>query len=101
MTWLDILTAVLLAVGLTFFVAGSLGLLRFPDSASRLHALTKADNAGLGLIILAVALYWGSALIALKLVLIWVFTLIAAATTAQLMARIARDGEDAKGEDGK
>ena len=35
-----------------FFFAGTVGLLRFPDSLSRLHALTKADNLGLGLIVL-------------------------------------------------
>ena len=34
--------------GLTFFIAGSIGLLRLPDVYSRLHALTKADNVGFG-----------------------------------------------------
>jgi hypothetical protein len=33
-----------------FFIGGTVGLLRFPDVHSRLHALTKADNLGLGLI---------------------------------------------------
>ena len=49
MSALDVLTALLLAAALFFFVAGTIGLLRFPDLYSRLHALTKADNAGLGL----------------------------------------------------
>ena len=35
------------AAGSLFFMAGTVGLLRFPDSLSRLHALTKADNLGL------------------------------------------------------
>ena len=33
-------------------MAGSVGLLRFPDTLTRLHALTKADNLGLGLVVL-------------------------------------------------
>ena len=36
-----------------FFLAGTVGLLRFPDTMTRLHALTKVDNLGLGLIVLA------------------------------------------------
>ena len=39
----------------TVTLAGTVGLLRFPDPLSRLHALTKADNLGLGLIVLAIA----------------------------------------------
>ena len=42
----DYLSAVLLIAGGLFFLAGTLGLLRFPDIYSRLHALTKADNVG-------------------------------------------------------
>ena len=37
---------------LVFYLAGSVGLLRLPDLYSRLHALTKADNLGLGLLLL-------------------------------------------------
>ena len=49
---LDIVTVIAVSAGALFFLAGTVGLLRFPDSLSRLHALTKADNLGLGLIVL-------------------------------------------------
>ena len=49
---LDLVTIVTVAAGALFFLAGTVGLLRFPDSLSRLHALTKADNLGLGLVVL-------------------------------------------------
>jgi len=42
------LSILLLLAGAVFFLAGTLGLLRFPDVYTRLHALTKADNLGLG-----------------------------------------------------
>jgi len=48
----DVFSVVCIAAGAFFFLAGTVGLLRFPDTLSRLHALTKADNLGLGLVIL-------------------------------------------------
>jgi multicomponent Na+:H+ antiporter subunit G len=49
---LDLVTIIAVSAGALFIMAGTVGLLRFPDSLSRLHALTKADNLGLGLIVL-------------------------------------------------
>ncbi len=85
----DIATAVLLAAGLVFFVAGTLGLLRFPDIYSRLHALTKADNLGLGFITFGLMLQAQDAWQALKMLLVWGLAMLAAATAAQLVARSA------------
>lgn len=86
---LQILSLALLAAGVLFYVAGSVGLLRFPDAPSRLHALTKADNVGLGLVSLAAAIYWGEPAIAAKIALVWLFAIIASGMTAQLLARAA------------
>ena len=47
MTLADYLVPALLYIGVFFYAAGSLGLLRFQDAVLRLHALTKADNVGL------------------------------------------------------
>ena len=47
----DMLAGVLIAAGTIFYLAGSIGLLRLPDTYCRLHALTKADNLGLGLLV--------------------------------------------------
>ena len=86
----------LISIGLIFFVAGTLGLLRFADVHSRLHALTKADNLGLGFIVLGAAVQAGDAGAALKLLLVWLLTVIAAATTAQMIARSALPPEAGK-----
>ena len=96
MTWTDLAVTLLLFAGLFFYAAGTVGLLRFPDAASRLHALTKADNVGLGLVALAAALQWGSLAIAAKIAAVWLFAVLAAGTSAQLMARVARQ-EDGDG----
>jgi multicomponent Na+:H+ antiporter subunit G len=87
---LDALTVALLAVGTVFFAAGSIGVLRFPDVYTRLHALTKADNLGLGFVVVALALRSGSAIQAAKLILTWVLVLVAGATASHLVSQAAR-----------
>lgn len=82
---------VLILLGMPFFLAGTLGLLRFPDLLSREHAVTKADNLGLGLVVLGLMLEAGSLLLAAKLFLIWIAVLVASATVAQLIAHTAID----------
>ena len=85
----EVLATILIAVGLLFFAAGSIGLLRLPDMHSRLHALTKADNLGLGLLATGVALLAGSLSIALQLLLIWLLVLVASAASAHLISQHA------------
>lgn len=86
---LDVITGVLLVAALFFFIAGTVGLLRFPDLYSRLHALTKADNVGLGLTVLAMMLQAQSWSEVFKLGLIWVLVLAASATICFLIGNEA------------
>jgi len=83
----DMLTVILILAGLVFFAAGTAGLLRFPDVYSRLHALTKADNVGLGLVVLGLMLQASGPADILKLLLIWVLVLAAGTTAAHLVAQ--------------
>lgn len=76
----------LITLGLFFYVSGTLGLLRLPDTYTRLHALTKADNLGLGLLMMGLLLqvddvFWG-----IKLLLVWLLMLVASAVNAHLIA---------------
>jgi multicomponent Na+:H+ antiporter subunit G len=89
----DIFTILAIAAGAFFMMAGTVGLLRFPDALTRLHALTKADNLGLGLIVLGLLPRVSGPLDALKLVVIWLLVQLAGATAAQLIAREARRDE--------
>lgn len=87
---IDILTVILLLVGALFFLAGTLGLLRFPDVYTRLHALTKADNVGLGLIVIALMLQADSWFVVGKLLFIWILILLAGSGVAHLVASTAQ-----------
>ncbi|MBP8184293.1 MAG: monovalent cation/H(+) antiporter subunit G [Pseudomonas sp.] len=81
-----------LAGGFFFFV-GSLGLLRFPDAFTRLHALTKADNLGLGLVVLGLLPQMGSWFAGLKVLSIWLLVLLSASIVSQLIARAIKRRE--------
>ena len=87
---LDLWTVIAVAAGAVFFLAGTTGLLRFPDALTRLHALTKADNLGIGLIVLGLLPRAADGLAALKLVVVWGLILLASATVSQLAGAAAR-----------
>jgi multicomponent Na+:H+ antiporter subunit G len=89
MTPLDTFGILCITMGLPFFLTGTIGLLRFPDIYTRLHALTKADNVGLGLIILGLSLQADNLFTVAKLILIWLLVLIASSASCHLVARSA------------
>jgi len=86
---LDMVTIIAVSAGAFFFLAGTVGLLRFPDTLTRLHALTKADNLGLGLVVLGLVPQAGSLRDGLKLVCVWLLVLVAGATVSRLIAALA------------
>jgi len=86
---LEIFSIIAVSAGAFFFLAGTVGLLRFPDTLSRLHALTKADNLGLGLVVLGLLPRADSLSAALKLICIWLLALFAGAIVSQLTAQLA------------
>lgn len=88
----DIMSVVCVSAGAFFFLAGTIGLLRFPDTLTRLHALTKADNLGLGFVVLGLLPQAGGLRDGLKLISIWILALLAGATVSQLIARTVREG---------
>ena len=89
MILLDLVGWLLIVLGVVFFLSGTLALLRFPDLFTRLHALTKADNLGLGFVASGLALHAGSVVMAMKLLLIWLLVLLASASVSHLIARAA------------
>lgn len=90
---LDVLTLIFVAAGVYFFCAGTIALLRFPDTLTRLHALTKADNLGLGLVVFGLLLQASSVVAALKLASVWLLVLLSGACVSQLIARYVCRGQ--------
>jgi multicomponent Na+:H+ antiporter subunit G len=86
----DLVSIFAIVAGAVFFLAGTLGLLRFPDTLTRLHALTKADNLGLGLVVLGLLPQVEGVATGLKLVVVWLLVMLTGACAAQMVARAAR-----------
>jgi multicomponent Na+:H+ antiporter subunit G len=82
---LDVLTVGFVSVGVVFFIAGTVGLLRFPDVYCRLHALTKANNLGLGFLFVGLALQAPGWAAGAQLALVWLLALASAATICHLL----------------
>jgi multicomponent Na+:H+ antiporter subunit G len=85
----DLVTILLVSAGALFFLAGTVGLLRFPDFFTRLHAMTKSDNVGLGLVVLGLMVQADGWMAAGQLILVWLLVLLASASSAHLLARSA------------
>jgi multicomponent Na+:H+ antiporter subunit G len=90
---LDLFSIAAVVAGGLFYLAGTVGLLRFPDAYTRLHALTKADNLGLALVVIGLLPQVGSVLAGLKLVLVWLLVMLSSAAVSQLIARSVRRGD--------
>ncbi|MFE9972855.1 monovalent cation/H(+) antiporter subunit G [Streptomyces hirsutus] len=88
MTVADVITAVLLPAGAVFCLLGALGLLRFPDIVSRLHAAAKAQTLGLMLILVGTAVQMPLRY-APVLLLVVLFQLLTAPITSQIVGRTA------------
>jgi multicomponent Na+:H+ antiporter subunit G len=103
MTWLDIATAVLLALGGFFCVVGAIGLLRMPDFFTRTHAASLIETLGAGLILAGLALQAGFTFALLKLVILGLMILFASPTATHALAKAARErGVEARiDEDGR
>lgn len=89
MTLAEFVGTVLMLAGTAFFTVGTLGLLRFPDVYTRLHALAKVDSLGLGLMSWGLLLQADSAAQALKIALVWLLALVASASVSYLIAHRA------------
>ncbi len=86
----DALTAVLLLLGASFALIGSIGLARLPDIYTRLHGPTKATTLGIGSILLGSLLFFSLREgLSLHELLVSLFLFLTAPVSAHLIARAA------------
>jgi multicomponent Na+:H+ antiporter subunit G len=88
-TAVEVLSSVLLGAGGLLVLSSGVGLLRFPDFYTRIHAAGVTDSAGTGLILAGLLLVssWGSAV---RLLIILVFLALTAPTATHVLAQAAR-----------
>ena len=84
---LEIIAILFLLGGAFFFFVGTTGLIRMPDVFCRMHATTKCDTLGAGLILVGLMVFNGLSMISLKLFLILIFIWLTNPTAAHIIAK--------------
>ncbi len=88
----NIACIVLVSTGIVFLVLGAIGVLRFPDFYTRMHAAGKCDTLGSLLIASGLAVYCGFSLSTVKIDAIAVFIFLTSPTATHSIARAAMKG---------
>ena len=85
----EILSWFSIVAGSAFLIIGSVGIIRFPDFWSRLHAASVTDSLGMLLLMLGMCLQAGMTLITVKLIIIALFLFITGPTATHAVANAA------------
>lgn len=87
---IDIFSWFCIIAGGFFGITGAIGLFRFPDFYTRLHAASVTDTLCAGLIVLGLILQSDSGLMILKLLLVLFILAYTGPTAAHVLAKAAR-----------
>ena len=92
---MNVLAVVFMLGGLFFFFTGTVGLLRFPDVYTRMHATGKSDTLGAQLMLIGIAIANGLNVTSVKLIFIFAFLMLANPTATHAMIRAAKNSGEA------
>lgn len=88
----DVLASIgggLVVIGVLLSILGAVGVLKFPDVYTRIHAASITDTAGASLVLLGLCLVAGITLTTLKLAFIWMFVMLTTPVAANALANAA------------
>ena len=86
---LDVLSWICLLGGAIFLLIGAIGVLRFPDFYTRLHAVSVCDTLGAGLVLVGLMFQGGLSLVTVKLLLVFYFMMFSGPTAVHALAQAA------------
>lgn len=92
MLLLDVISSILLIAGVFFGLSGAMGIFKFPDFFTRIHAASITDSIATILIISGLLLQTSFDLNTAKLMFILVFLMITSPTASHALAKSARHG---------
>ncbi len=85
----EILPAIFLLVGASFMLVAGLGIVRFPDLFTRMHAASKAGSLGLGCILVGVAISYPTPTVIAKCLMVLLFIFLTTPIAAHMIGRAA------------
>ncbi|MCF4100463.1 monovalent cation/H(+) antiporter subunit G [Gillisia sp. M10.2A] len=83
----DLIVGILAFFGTIFIFLAAVGLLRMPDTYLRISVTTKAATLGIGLLLVAAAVYFKDLSITTRVMAILLFILLTAPVSAHLIGR--------------
>lgn len=87
---IEIIIAIFILLGSVFILIAAIGLLRFKDLFSRMHATTKATSFGVLLLIIGVGLFFHTGIIWFKALIVIIFIYLTAPLAAHSIAKSSR-----------
>jgi len=84
----EILVIIFLFGGAFFYFVGVVGLIRLPDVFSRMHATTKSDTMGAGLIFIGLIIWQGMTFISLNILIVLIFIWLTNPTASHYIAKV-------------
>ncbi|KAA0022158.1 monovalent cation/H(+) antiporter subunit G [Antrihabitans cavernicola] len=97
-TVLDVVAAVLILLGSLLALTAAIGIVRFADTLSRMHAATKPQVVGLVLVLIGAVIRLRGSVDIWMLILVGLFTLLTAPVIAHMVGRVAY--REQRGQDG-
>lgn len=88
----DIISTILLISGAFFSISGAIGIFKFPDFFTRVHAASVTDSISTILLVAGLLLQTSFDINTAKLLFILVFLLITSPTSSHALAKSARHG---------
>ena len=88
-TILELCSALCIVLGSVLCLSGGVGVLRFPDFYTRMHAVGVTDTLAAGMILIGLMLQSQDSLVIIKLVLILLMTLFINPTASHALAKAA------------
>ncbi|MDN3637978.1 monovalent cation/H(+) antiporter subunit G [Simiduia curdlanivorans] len=86
---MDILSGCFLLVGILFLVSGAVGVLRFPDFFTRMHAASVTDTLAAGSILIGLMLQSPNGMVVVKLIMILMMMLFINPSASHALAKAA------------
>ena len=82
-------SALCLLIGSFLCLSGGVGIIRFPDFYTRMHAVGVTDTLGAGMILIGLMLHTSDGLVLIKLLLILVMTIFISPVASHALAKAA------------
>ena len=101
-----VLTAISLLIGLFFIAVSVVGVIRFPDFFSRLHAIGLGQSLGMGFCCIGLLIYQGPDITGIKIFIVLIVSMLAGPIGTHITDRVAyreglkREANKEKGSDG-